>query len=44
MRYGTHCGEKLSFATKSSFVVGGSGILSTGRYRAFRFRAKDTCA
>ncbi|WP_207642505.1 hypothetical protein, partial [Desulfosporosinus sp. I2] len=31
-----------SFATKSSFVVGGSAIMSTGHYRAFRSRAKDT--
>jgi len=35
---GTQCGEKLAFATKSSFVVGGSAILSTGDYRAFRVR------
>ncbi|WP_291349135.1 hypothetical protein [Desulfosporosinus sp.] len=31
-----------SFATKCSFGVSGSAILSTGDYRAFRSRAKDT--
>ena len=31
-----------SFATKSCFGVGGSAILSTGDYRAFRSRADDT--
>ncbi|WP_092335806.1 hypothetical protein [Desulfosporosinus hippei] len=32
----------LPFATKRSFGVGGSAILSTGHYRAFRSRADDT--
>jgi len=36
--------ERLSFATKCFFGVGGSAILSTGDYRAFRSRADDTWA
>ncbi|WP_148275300.1 SdpI family protein [Desulfosporosinus meridiei] len=31
-----------SFAAKVSFGAGGSAILSTGHYRAFRSRADDT--
>ncbi|WP_143015516.1 hypothetical protein [Desulfosporosinus hippei] len=42
MRYETQCGERLPFATKRSFGVGGSAILSTGHYRAFGSRADDT--
>ncbi|MBC2723447.1 hypothetical protein [Desulfosporosinus sp.] len=55
----SQCGERLPFATKCFFVVGGSAILyptpegiplritasailSTGDYRAFRSRVKDT--
>ncbi|MDR3542064.1 MAG: hypothetical protein P4L69_14010, partial [Desulfosporosinus sp.] len=42
MRYKLQCGERLPFATKYLFGVGGSAILSTGDYRAFRSRADDT--
>ena len=34
--------RKAPFARKCSFGVAGSAILSTGDYRAFRSRAKDT--
>ncbi|WP_298198608.1 hypothetical protein [Desulfosporosinus sp.] len=42
MRHESQCGERLPFATKRFFGAGGSAILSTGHYRAFRSRAKDT--
>ncbi|MDR3542393.1 MAG: hypothetical protein P4L69_15740, partial [Desulfosporosinus sp.] len=42
MRYKSQCGERLPFATKYLFGVGGSAILSTGDYRAFRSRTDDT--
>ena len=42
LRYESQCGEKLPFATKCYFGVGGSAILSTGDYRALRIYEPET--